>query len=54
VGAGMIAAALRDRNGTRDAVRPGAAERLAVLARRAASDHEAIEAVRQALEEMLT
>jgi len=54
VGAGMIAAALRDRNGAREAVRPGAAERLAVLARRAASDHEAIEAVRQALEEMLT
>jgi hypothetical protein len=33
---------------------PGAAERLAHIARTAASEGEAIEAVRRALEEMLT
>ena len=52
-GAGMIAAAVRDQAATA-AVRPGAAERLAVMARSAPSERDAIEAVRQALEEMLT
>ncbi len=52
-GAGMIASAARERaSGT--GARPRAAERLARLARTATSDSEAIEAVRQVLEEMLT
>ena len=50
-GAGMIAEGVRDR--TSVATRPSAAERLAHAARGAASDAEAIEAVRVALEELL-
>jgi sulfate adenylyltransferase subunit 1 (EFTu-like GTPase family) len=50
-GAGMIAEPLSDETA---ASHPGAAERLAHLARTAASEGEAIEAVRRALEEMLT
>jgi len=50
-GAGMIAEHLTDSAPERH---PGAAERLAHLARTAASEGEAIEAVRRALEEMLT
>ena len=49
--AGMIAAALSDRD---DRLAPGAAERLARTAREAASSAEAVEAVRAVLEEMLT
>ena len=49
-GAGMIVKAARDHS---PMARPGAAERLARAARAAASDAEAIEAVRRALEEML-
>jgi sulfate adenylyltransferase large subunit len=55
-GAGMIVNQVREAG----AVAPGAAhpvsaaERLALLARRAGSDEEAIEAIRKALEEMLT
>jgi hypothetical protein len=37
-----------------EGARPTAAERLARLARGAASDDEAVEAVRKALEELLT
>ena len=53
-GAGMIVNAVRE--GTSVAVHApvSAAERLALLARRAGSDAEAIEAIRKALEEMLT
>ena len=51
-GAGMIAEVLRERLGGHGA-RPSAAERLARVARAAASDDEAIEAVRKALEELL-
>jgi sulfate adenylyltransferase large subunit len=50
-GAGMIAEALPDDAPDRH---PGAAERLAHLARTAASEGEAIEAVRRALEELMT
>jgi sulfate adenylyltransferase subunit 1 (EFTu-like GTPase family) len=50
-GAGMIAEHLADQAPDKH---PGAAERLAHLARTAASEGEAIEAVRRALEEMLT
>jgi sulfate adenylyltransferase subunit 1 len=50
-GAGMIAEHLPDQAPDRH---PGAAERLAHLARTASSEGEAIEAVRRALEEMLT
>jgi sulfate adenylyltransferase subunit 1 (EFTu-like GTPase family) len=50
-GAGMIAEPLSDQT---PAAHPGAAERIAHLARTAASEGEAIEAVRRALEEMLT
>jgi sulfate adenylyltransferase large subunit len=50
-GAGMIADRVREPEGT--AARPGAAERLARLARAAPSDAAAAEAVRLALEEML-
>jgi len=50
-GAGMISDALADQAPDRH---PGAAERLAHLARTAASEGEAIEAVRRALEDMLT
>ncbi len=52
-GAGMIAEAVRERSGA-GATRPSAAERLARVARSAASDAEAIEAVRRALEELLS
>jgi sulfate adenylyltransferase subunit 1 (EFTu-like GTPase family) len=50
-GAGMIAEALPEQTADRH---PGAAERLARIARTAPSEGEAIEAVRRALEEMLT
>jgi sulfate adenylyltransferase large subunit len=50
-GAGMIADHLPDAAADRH---PGAAERLAHLARTASSEGEAIEAVRRALEELLT
>jgi sulfate adenylyltransferase large subunit len=51
-GAGMIADAIRDR--TAPGAQPSAAERLARLARSAASDEAAVDAVRKALEELLT
>ena len=51
-GAGMIANPARQHSS--GAARPSAAERLARLARGAASDEEATEAVRRALEEILT
>jgi sulfate adenylyltransferase subunit 1 len=51
-GAGMIAEAVRERATT--IARPSAAERLARLAREASGDAEAVEAVRKALEELLT
>jgi sulfate adenylyltransferase subunit 1 len=50
-GAGMIGDAIRERSAIG---RPSAAERIARLARAAASDADATEAVRQALEELLT
>jgi sulfate adenylyltransferase subunit 1 len=50
-GAGMISAPLADRAA---ATHPGAAERIAHLARGAHSEGEAIEAVRRALEDLLT
>jgi sulfate adenylyltransferase subunit 1 (EFTu-like GTPase family) len=50
-GAGMISAPLSDKTA---ASHPGVAERLAHIARSAHSEGEAIEAVRRALEEMLT
>jgi sulfate adenylyltransferase large subunit len=50
-GAGMIAEVLRERAGGRAS--GGAAERLARLARAAATDDEAIEAVRKGLDEIL-
>jgi sulfate adenylyltransferase subunit 1 (EFTu-like GTPase family) len=50
-GAGMIIEAVRGR--TSSVGRPSAAERLARLARTAPNDAEAVEAVRQALEELL-
>jgi sulfate adenylyltransferase subunit 1 (EFTu-like GTPase family) len=50
-GAGMIAEHLADQAPDKH---PGAAERLAHLARTAASEGEAIEAVRRALEDLLT
>jgi sulfate adenylyltransferase subunit 1 len=50
-GAGMIDKAVRE--GGQTTTRSGAAERLAQIARSAGSDREAIDAVRQALEEML-
>jgi sulfate adenylyltransferase large subunit len=53
-GAGMIVNAVRDGSVTVVAAPVSAAERLALLARRAGSDREAIEAIRKALEEMLT
>jgi sulfate adenylyltransferase subunit 1 (EFTu-like GTPase family) len=52
-GAGMIAESLRERSPD-GATRPTAAERLARVAREASSDAEAIEAVRKALEELLS
>ena len=53
-GAGMITHAVREGTEAAAAAPVSAAERLALLARRAGSDREAVEAVRQALEEMLT
>ncbi len=52
-GAGMIAEAVRDRSSAA-AAKPSAAERLTRLARSAASDAEAIDAVRKALDELLS
>ena len=52
-GAGMIAEAVRERSGAA-AARPSAAERLARVARSASSDEEAVDAVRKALEELLS
>jgi len=49
-GAGMIEEAVRDRSDA--AGKPSAAERLARLARSAGSDEAAVEAVRQALEDL--
>jgi sulfate adenylyltransferase subunit 1 len=51
-GAGMIADGVRSRSGR--IAKPTAAERLARVARAAGSDAEAIEAVRKALEELLS
>jgi sulfate adenylyltransferase subunit 1 (EFTu-like GTPase family) len=51
-GAGMITNPVRQR--ATIGARPSAAERLARLAREAASDADATEAVRRALEEILT
>jgi len=51
-GAGMIAEVLRESSGG-GGPRPSAAARLARVARLAASDDEAVEAVRKALEEIL-
>jgi sulfate adenylyltransferase large subunit len=53
-GAGMIVNAVRDGSVTNVAAPVSAAERLALLARRAGSDAEAVEAIRKALEEMLS
>jgi bifunctional enzyme CysN/CysC len=52
-GAGMIAEAVRERSGA-GAARPSAAERLARVARSASTDADAVEAVRKALEELLS
>jgi sulfate adenylyltransferase large subunit len=52
-GAGMIAEPVRDRSPSITA-RPSAAEKLARLARSAGSDAEAVEAIRKALDELLT
>jgi sulfate adenylyltransferase large subunit len=52
-GAGMIAEGVRERSGAA-AARPSAAERLARVARTANNDTDAIEAVRKALEELLS
>jgi sulfate adenylyltransferase large subunit len=51
-GAGMITAAVHD-HATATSARPSAAERLARVARAAATDADAVEAVRLALEEIL-
>jgi sulfate adenylyltransferase subunit 1 (EFTu-like GTPase family) len=53
-GAGMITDPLRDAADTHHPAPLSFAERIAHIARRAASDEEAAEAVRKALEEMLT
>ena len=53
-GAGMITNAVRESAAAPAAAPVSAAERIALLARHAASDAEAIDAVRKALEEMLT
>jgi sulfate adenylyltransferase large subunit len=53
-GAGMITDTVRDATSSAQAAPLSFAERIAHLARRAASDEEAAAAVRQALEEMLT
>jgi len=52
-GAGMIAEGGHDRAGAM-AAKPTAAERLARAARAAANEEEAIEAMRKALEDLLT
>jgi sulfate adenylyltransferase large subunit len=52
-GAGMIAEAVRERSGAA-AAKPSAAERLARVARAASTDADAVEAVRRALEELLS
>jgi sulfate adenylyltransferase subunit 1 len=52
-GAGMIAESLRERSGAA-AARPSAAERLARVARAASDEAGAVEAVRKALEELLS
>jgi sulfate adenylyltransferase large subunit len=52
-GAGMIVNAARDGGAAVAAAPVSAAERLALIARRAGSDAEAVAAIRQALEEML-
>jgi hypothetical protein len=50
----MISEAVRERSGASATLaRPSAAEKIANLARRAATDAEAVEAVRKALEDML-
>ena len=53
-GAGMIVSAVRDGVAPTVAAPVSAAERIALLARHAGSDAEAIEAVRKALEDMLS
>ena len=53
-GAGMITNAVRDGRRARTAAPVSAAERIALLARRASSDADAIAAVRAALEDLLT
>jgi sulfate adenylyltransferase large subunit len=53
-GAGMIVSAVRDEVAPTAAAPVSAAERIALLARHAGSDAEAIEAVRKALEDMLS
>ena len=53
-GAGMITNAVREGRSVETAAPVSAAERLALLARHAGSDAEAIDAIRKALEEMLT
>ena len=53
-GAGMITNLVREGAAPHAAAPISAAERLALLARRAGSDDEAIEAIRKALEDMLT
>jgi sulfate adenylyltransferase large subunit len=53
-GAGMITNIVREGATPRAAAPISAAERLALLARRAGSDADAIDAIRQALEDMLT
>jgi sulfate adenylyltransferase subunit 1 len=53
-GAGMIVNGARENSATIAAAPVSAAERLALIARRAGSDAEATEAIRKALEEMLT
>jgi len=53
-GAGMITEPLRETAGAHHAAPLGFAERLAHIARRAASDQEAADLVREALQEMLT
>jgi sulfate adenylyltransferase subunit 1 (EFTu-like GTPase family) len=50
-GAGMITNAVHERSAT--VTRPSAAERLAQIARSAATDAEAVEAIRLALEDIL-
>jgi len=53
-GAGMITNAVRESAVAPTAAPVSAAERIALLARRAASDEDAVEAVRRALEEILS